>query len=576
MGVIHGFKRYIILCSLGVAAVALSLPTTATAGLLSLVSDTISNSAPSATSTTHQLSFVNTLAIPVSGRIVITPEGISGSSFTIPASFDYTDVSVAVSTGGGPFIPRSVAATQSALNDGVTVVSGTSGSITIILASGFNIPAGSSILIGLGNAHFITSPPTQSSYRIRIQTRNAVNTVLDRGTAMIAIISPVGVEAAAGNLIPPIRTNGLPSGLIPGSTISVMVSLNTDAPATCKYATSSGTDFWMMSSSTIMVKANLGLLHYINQTVHQNDVFDYYVRCINESNIKNPDDYNIHFEVGVIPNASTTYPSTTPPVNPTPPASSGSSGGGGGGGGNFLQQGAVTLQGTSIPGAKLFITKDGVVVKEETLSILGTFDQQFTGLDRGTYTWGVSVQDGTGKRTSVYSSTIYILGGTNNIIAPIYVSPTITTATSTIPVGGDIRVSGYAIPLHPVVVLMNKQGDALGNIVTASSTANGNGSWTVVLPSAGSAKGTYEVKAQSVISTKDRSNFSPVLYIGIGENPNPNFKNRADLNKDGKVNLVDFSILLFNWKTSDAVADINQDGNVNLTDFSIMLSNWTG
>jgi hypothetical protein len=66
------------------------------------------------------------------------------------------------------------------------------------------------------------------------------------------------------------------------------------------------------------------------------------------------------------------------------------------------------------------------------------------------------------------------------------------------------------------------------------------------------------------------------LYVGLGEDPNPNFGNRSDLNRDGKVNLVDFSILLFNWKGSDAVADINQDGTVSLTDFSIMLANWTG
>ena len=112
--------------------------------------------------------------------------------------------------------------------------------------------------------------------------------------------------------------------------------------------------------------------------------------------------------------------------------------------------------------------------------------------------------------------------------------------------------------------------------MTASTTANGNGSWKLTFSTAGLTKGTYQLKAQTIISSKDQSIFSPVLYIGVGENPNPDFKNRSDLNRDGKVNLVDFSILLFNWKGSDAVADINQDGVVNLTDFSIMLANWTG
>jgi hypothetical protein len=48
------------------------------------------------------------------------------------------------------------------------------------------------------------------------------------------------------------------------------------------------------------------------------------------------------------------------------------------------------------------------------------------------------------------------------------------------------------------------------------------------------------------------------------------------MNGDGKVNLVDFSIFLLSWQTTDAKADFNCDGQVNLGDFSIMLFNWTG
>ena len=50
----------------------------------------------------------------------------------------------------------------------------------------------------------------------------------------------------------------------------------------------------------------------------------------------------------------------------------------------------------------------------------------------------------------------------------------------------------------------------------------------------------------------------------------------ADLNQDKKVNLVDFSILLFYWGTATPLADLNQDKKVNLTDVSILLFYWTG
>jgi len=53
----------------------------------------------------------------------------------------------------------------------------------------------------------------------------------------------------------------------------------------------------------------------------------------------------------------------------------------------------------------------------------------------------------------------------------------------------------------------------------------------------------------------------------------------ADLNFDGNVNIVDFSILLYFWNNtqpSNRCADINFDGTVDIFDFSIMMYWWTG
>jgi hypothetical protein len=52
----------------------------------------------------------------------------------------------------------------------------------------------------------------------------------------------------------------------------------------------------------------------------------------------------------------------------------------------------------------------------------------------------------------------------------------------------------------------------------------------------------------------------------------------ADFNHDGKVNSVDFSIMLAFWKTAypfkNACVDINKDKQVNSVDFSILLYQW--
>ncbi len=48
----------------------------------------------------------------------------------------------------------------------------------------------------------------------------------------------------------------------------------------------------------------------------------------------------------------------------------------------------------------------------------------------------------------------------------------------------------------------------------------------------------------------------------------------GDINKDGIVNAIDWSIMNAKWLTSDATADLNNDGIVNSLDWSILNANW--
>ncbi len=50
----------------------------------------------------------------------------------------------------------------------------------------------------------------------------------------------------------------------------------------------------------------------------------------------------------------------------------------------------------------------------------------------------------------------------------------------------------------------------------------------------------------------------------------------ADLNHDGKVDILDFVILMANWgQTGSNVANINGDGQVDILDFVSLMANWT-
>jgi len=562
-----------------------ALPEIAFAGVLSRVSDLISTSEP-ATPATHTITFTTKALIPLGGKIVIRPDG---TVFDFPSGMNFTDIDIATGPSGGPFVDRPLAGSASPSADGVLVTTGLGGLITITLGDTGSgaiaatttvvMEIGQNATFGGGGAQNIINPNNIGSYRIRIETYDASDVFLDDGTAMIAIVEPVGVGPVdTTDTVPPTRSNGRPTGTLPASTAAVQLVLNTDKFAFCRWAATSSTPYASMTND--FTQAGLGLLHYKTVTgLVPGTTYDYYVRCINGGGAgANPDDYLISFTISA--SSSPPSPNPTPPGPPPSPlnGNGGRSGVGGGnqGGGPYLKGGDVTLDGKTFPGGTLVILKDGVVAKEAQVDTQGVLNASFTNLERGTYTWGIYAKDAKGRRTATYSSTIFLLGGTNNVIAPIFLSPTIGSAANRVEIGEDVVVEGYAIPSMPVVVLLNKQGEAeSGKVTVATTTAKGSGEWSVHLPTTGLDKGTYEVKAQSQVGG-DASGFSPLIYIGVGESARPDFTLRSDLNGDKKVNLVDFSILLYHWKTADPTADINQDGTVNITDFSILLSNWTG
>lgn len=590
-------KRSTFLFSICVRSLLVSLlmPTAVLAAQFTYTRDIISESAPGATTTSHLFEFGLSTTVPLGGSISITPEGANGNYFNVSPLLDFSHIDLAVATGSGDFIDRPLAAVASGVADGVSVTSGASGNVIITLGDTTSgaIQSGSRVQVRIGSAatfggvgsETIEHPGSVGSYRIRVRTTNGAlgaGTPLDEGTAMIALVNPVTVGPIDNtDVIPPIRTNGMPSGQLLGSTPAVQISLNTDKNSVCRVMTTPGVLYDAMTAT--MTSATNGLLHYMTVNgLTPNTSYSYYIRCMNTSKYFNSDDYPILFNLGdpVYAGSNATnsgvviVPGSTGNVNAPQGASSFS--GPGPAGGPYLAQGAVTIDGDTFPLARIVYLRDGKVVREDAADSNGHFTVRFDSLDRGTYAWGVYAKDPKEKVSSTYTSTVYLIGNTNNIIAPVYLSPTVIS-TSTVGVGEDVLIEGYAIPKKDIRVVINKMGDVLNSkILTATTTSSAEGKYRITMPTAQLAKGTYEVKAQAVINSKEASIFSPVFYLGIGESPRVDFALRADLNKDKKVNLVDFSILLFNWKTSDPVADINQDGTVSLTDFSIMLANWTG
>jgi hypothetical protein len=104
-----------------------------------------------------------------------------------------------------------------------------------------------------------------------------------------------------------------------------------------------------------------------------------------------------------------------------------------------------------------------------------------------------------------------------------------------------------------------------------------NGLWSLSVATTDLANGDHYAKAAYTATSSGnliKSPLSQSLPFVIGQGSSKFLT--ADLNRDGKVNLADFSMLLFYWGSRGPTGDINEDGKVNLADFSIMLSQWTG
>jgi hypothetical protein len=147
--------------------------------------------------------------------------------------------------------------------------------------------------------------------------------------------------------------------------------------------------------------------------------------------------------------------------------------------------------------------------------------------------------------------------------------------------GDTITVIGASSPNASVSIIFHSPVEIIKSVI-----ADAKGLWSYSMDTLELNYGSHTTQARSKKGT-DISSFSQTLGFVVGESNIAAIAEAgcisliADLNGDCKVNLVDFSILLYWYKrplTGDtpAGADMNGDKKINLVDFSIMAYHWTG
>ena len=564
---------------LALLAVFLFMPFVSDAAVLTKISDVISASAPLASSN-HTINFTLTNQIPSGGKIIITPRA---GYFNIPAGLDYEDIDLSYATfSGGPYLERDLYNVATGSADIAAVVTGYSGNLTFTLNSVLGLSQGIIIRIKIGtNANHqssgfwqIINPSVVGSYKISIETQDSFGAKIDDGGAMITVVDPVTLSSIRlPDVVPPVRSNGLPVAYIPLEITQADISLQTNEYAWCRYSLTADTNFASMSD---VFSTTLATLHIKTITgLQDNSTYTFYVRCLDNGLNANMDDYIISFtvKIPVIPPPGDP-PGGIPPDNPTPPSSSGKP---------YpapLLAPQVTLEGLAYPLSEVVLIRDNVEDMKINANFSGEFKFSLSGLIQGTHTFGIKAKDSRGNYSTIRSVTVGVVSDSISAVTGILISPTTYLSTTTLDAGVPLAISGESFPSHivEIEIYSKNNGGITGTIVKKIETnSDENGRWQVTYETGGLSTDTYIARVRGRVSAVEASDYGKIYYFGIGKQPEVlDTCGRADLNKDGKVNLTDFSILLFHWETNNEDADINLSGKVDLVDFSIMLFCWTG
>ena len=256
--------------------------------------------------------------------------------------------------------------------------------------------------------------------------------------------------------------------------------------------------------------------------------------------------------------------------------SGGGGGGGGGGGVTIAPETGITISGYAYPGLEVTLLKDAQVALVTTAGMDGRFNASLIGLSAGSYIFSVYSEDRLGIRSALFSFPVIVTSGATARVSGIFIPPTLRVDKSQVKKGDDITFFGTTTPGSLVNITVN----SFNNIILQTN-ANDDGVYLQAYNTSELDKEEHTVQTRAVLNGQLTSNSKVVTFV-VGDSnitqPTPHDFTKADLNDDGRVNIVDFSIAAYWYKrlSPPASVDLNTDGKVDIVDFSIMAYNWTG
>ena len=234
----------------------------------------------------------------------------------------------------------------------------------------------------------------------------------------------------------------------------------------------------------------------------------------------------------------------------------------------------VIVIGKSYPHSDVHMLLDGRVTGIVRTDAKADFYFESTEIPSGVANFSFWSEDVQGLKSTLLTLTFRVTLGAVTTITGVYIAPTIDVNKKSVRQGDDIIIFGQTIPDTDVEIYIHSDQEFI-----EQTESQEDGNWELTFDTEPLDVDFHTAKALFQIETGGniiKSGFSKTISFAISKFSGEALCPEADLNGDGRVNLTDFSILLFHWGTDDACADQNQNGVVDLVDFSIMMYYWTG
>ena len=248
----------------------------------------------------------------------------------------------------------------------------------------------------------------------------------------------------------------------------------------------------------------------------------------------------------------------------------------GGGRGVGIIPTTINFSGMAYPMSRVTILRNGVIVLTTVADSQANFLASLNNASVGTYTFSVYAEDSSGVKSPTFSFPVNITSSAIVNISGIFIAPTINVDKTKVKKGEILTIFGQTTPSSNVNIFLNSNQNISQNI-----TSNNKGLYKYLLNTTLFNYGDYNVVSKTTKNNRISPTSAEIIFtVGISSEENITNCNsiRADLNCDGRVNLIDFSIMAYWYKRANSPKriDLNGDRKVDLIDFSILAFYWTG